>query len=97
MPDITNRLDVKHPKNVQAWKKLDEEMNKEQLFLEIDEIYSEWHGGDLHIGKERTERIKEILNKAINYSRCCKSDSEQLADRLFEITKEFLTPKRNEK
>ncbi len=26
MPDITNRLDVKHPKNVQAWKELDEEM-----------------------------------------------------------------------
>ena len=46
-------------------------MTKEQLFLEIDEIYSEWHGGDLHIGKERTESIKQILDKAINYSKCC--------------------------
>lgn len=55
-------------------------MNKEQLFLKIDEIYSEWHGGDLHIGKERTERVKEVLNKAINYRQCCKSDSEQLCE-----------------
>jgi len=53
-------------------------MTKEQLFEEIDEIYGEWHGGELHIGAERTERIKEVLNKAINYNRCCKSDSEQL-------------------
>ena len=44
-------------------------MNEEQIFEEIDEIYSEWHGGELNIGKERTERIKKILNKAINY-RC---------------------------
>ena len=43
-------------------------MNKEQLFLEIDEIYSEWHGGDLHIGKERENRIKEVIQQAINYT-----------------------------
>lgn len=55
-------------------------MNKEQLFLEIDEIYSEWHGGNLHIGKERTERIKELLDKAINNRCCCKSDSELLCE-----------------
>lgn len=48
-------------------------MTKEQLFLEIDEIYSEWHGGDLHIGKERTKRIKQVLDKAINYSQCCET------------------------
>lgn len=46
-------------------------MNKEQLFEEIDEIYSEWHGGELHIGTERTERIKEALNRAINFIPCC--------------------------
>ncbi len=46
-------------------------MNKEQLFLEIDEIYSEWHGGDLYIGKERENRIKQVIEKAINYTRCC--------------------------
>ena len=44
-------------------------MNKEQLFLEIDEIYSEWHGGDLHIGKERENLIKEVIERAINYTR----------------------------
>jgi len=43
-------------------------MNKEQLFEEIDEIYSEWHGGVLHIGKEREDRIKKILSKAINFT-----------------------------
>jgi len=46
-------------------------MNKEQLFEEIDEIYSEWHGGELHIGIERIERIKEVLNRAINFIPCC--------------------------
>ena len=46
-------------------------MNEEQLFEEIDEIYSEWHGGELHIGTERTERIKEALNRAINFTPCC--------------------------
>jgi len=46
-------------------------MNKEKLFEEIDEIYSEWHGGELHIGTERTERIKETLNRAINFIPCC--------------------------
>lgn len=46
-------------------------MNKEQLFEEIDEIYSEWHGGELHIGTKRTERIKEALNRAINFIPCC--------------------------
>ena len=46
-------------------------MNKEQLFLKIDEIYSEWHGGDLHIGKERENLIKEVIQQAINYTRCC--------------------------
>ena len=45
-------------------------MNKEQLFEQIDEIYSEWHGGELHIGKERTERVKEALNQAINFIPC---------------------------
>ena len=43
-------------------------MNKEQLFLEIDEIYSEWHGGDLYIGKERENRIKRVIEKAIDYN-----------------------------
>lgn len=55
-------------------------MNKEQLFEEIDEIYSEWHGGELHIGKERTERIKEVLNQAINFIPCCETlnDEEEM-------------------
>ena len=48
-------------------------MNKEQLFLEIDEIYSEWHGGDLYIGKERENRIKLIIEEALNYTRCCET------------------------
>ena len=43
-------------------------MNKEQLFLEIDEILSEWNGGDLNIGKEREELIKDKLEEAINYT-----------------------------
>ncbi|TXD47346.1 hypothetical protein [Polaribacter sp. IC073] len=47
-------------------------MTKEQLFLEIDEIYSEWHGGDLYIGQERENRIKQVIEKAINYTQCCK-------------------------
>jgi hypothetical protein len=46
-------------------------MTKEQIFLEIDEIYSEWHGGYLHIGQERENRIKQAIEKAINYTRCC--------------------------
>jgi hypothetical protein len=46
-------------------------MTKEQLFLEIDEIYSEWHGGDLHIGQERENLIKQVIEKAINYTQCC--------------------------
>tara|TARA_R110002167_G_scaffold49273_6_gene144475 strand:+ start:688 stop:918 length:231 start_codon:yes stop_codon:yes gene_type:complete len=48
-------------------------MNKEQLFLEIDEIYSEWHGGDLHIGKERENLIKQVIEKAINNTGCCET------------------------
>ena len=60
-------------------------MNREQLFLEIDEIYSEWHGGDLHIGKERENRIKEVIQQAINYTHCCKSDSEQLHTEVFKL------------
>lgn len=43
-------------------------MNIEQFFEEIDEIYSEWHGGELYIGSERTERIKEVLNKVSELS-----------------------------
>ena len=55
-------------------------MNKEQLFLEIDEIYSEWHGGDLHIGKERENLIKQVIEKAINNTGCC----EEVCDCEFE-------------
>tara|TARA_R110002124_G_scaffold34839_2_gene113929 strand:+ start:568 stop:789 length:222 start_codon:yes stop_codon:yes gene_type:complete len=46
-------------------------MTKETLFEQIDEIFSDWHGGNLHIGQEREELIKEVLEKAINYNRCC--------------------------
>ena len=52
-------------------------MNREQLFLEIDEIYSEWHGGDLHIGKERENRIKEVIQQAINYTHSCTELSDK--------------------
>ena len=34
-------------------------MTKETLFEQIDEIFSDWHGGNLHIGQEREELIKE--------------------------------------
>jgi len=48
-------------------------MNKEQLFLEIDEIYSEWLGIDLGmLNKESEDIIKDKLEKAINYTRCSK-------------------------
>jgi hypothetical protein len=60
-------------------------MNKERIFLEIDEIYSEWNGGDLHIGKERENLIKEVIERAINYTRCCESDSELLPTKQYEI------------
>jgi len=42
MPDIPNRLDVKHPKNVQAWEALDEEMKnrlKEGADLFVENVY----------------------------------------------------------
>ena len=62
-------------------------MNKEQLFLEIDEIYSEWYGGDLYIGKERENRIKQVIEKAINYTRCCTELKviEELKDLAYEV------------
>lgn len=66
-------------------------MTKEQVFLEIDEIYSEWYGGDLHIGQERENRIKKAIERAINYTRCCKSDSE-----LFFCCKEAIDQRCNE-
>ena len=46
-------------------------MTKETLFEQIDEIFSDWHGGEVHIGQEREELIKEVLEKAINYTHCC--------------------------
>ena len=68
-------------------------MNKEQLFEEIDEIYSEWHGGELHIGTERTERIKEALNLAINFIPCCTElcDCEKLPKGDIAISSKALT------
>ena len=33
----------------------------DEIFEEIDEIYGDWNGGELHIGKERIARIKEVL------------------------------------
>lgn len=58
-------------------------MNKGQLFEEIDGIYSEWHGGGLHIGIERTERIKEALNRAINFIPCCMELNTDEKEQLF--------------
>ena len=44
-------------------------MNKiDDIFEEIDEIYSEWHGGVLPIGEERIERIKKILTEQLTIS-----------------------------
>ena len=54
-------------------------MNKEQVFLEIDEIISNYHGFDIGLlDKESENLIKQKIELAINYTRCCKSDSEQL-------------------
>jgi hypothetical protein len=39
------------------------------LFLEIDQIYSEWHGGDLNIGKEREFKIKELIKNELLWDR----------------------------
>lgn len=68
-------------------------MNKEQLFLEIDEILSEWNGGDLNIGKEREELIKDKLEEAINYTHSCESDSELLKDKEAMTFYEYLLSK----
>lgn len=56
-------------------------MNKEQLFLEIDEIYSNYHGFDKGLLDQESENlIKELIEKAINYTRsCCKlKDNEPM-------------------
>lgn len=46
-------------------------MNKEQLFLEIDEIISNYHGFDKGLLDKKSENlIKDKLEKAINYTRC---------------------------
>ena len=56
-------------------------MTKETLFKQIDEIFGDWHGGVCYIGKERENQVKEILEKAINYNRCCTTlkDKEALS------------------
>ena len=42
-------------------------MNKEQLYLEIDKIYSEYHGFDLGLLDEKSEKlIKEAIEKLLN-------------------------------
>jgi hypothetical protein len=54
-------------------------MNKEQIFDKIDEIYSEHDGGVIYLSEERINQIKEIIEQAINYTRCCTElcDEEQ--------------------
>ena len=46
-------------------------MTKEQIFEEIDEIYCNADGGVIPIGANGEELIKEIIQKAINYTHCC--------------------------
>ena len=42
-------------------------MRKEKLFLEIDKIYSEYHGFDLGLLDEKSEKlIKEAIEKLLN-------------------------------
>ena len=46
-------------------------MTKEQVFEKIDDIYSEHDGGVIYLSEERMNHIKEIIQQAINYTRCC--------------------------
>ena len=46
-------------------------MTKEQIFDKIDDVYSEHDGGTIYLSDERTERLKEIIQQAINFIPCC--------------------------
>mgnify|MGYP000435222582 CR=1 FL=1 len=48
-------------------------MTKEQIFEQIDEIYCNADGGVIQIGANGEKLIKEIIEKAINYTRCCET------------------------
>jgi hypothetical protein len=60
-------------------------MTKDEIFDKIDEVYGEHDGGVIYLNEERTNQIKEIIQQAINYTHCCKSDSEQLHTEVFEL------------
>tara|TARA_R110002153_G_scaffold228184_1_gene381174 strand:+ start:278 stop:568 length:291 start_codon:yes stop_codon:yes gene_type:complete len=46
-------------------------MTKDEIFDKIDDIYSEHDGGTIYLSDERTERLKEIIQQAINFIPCC--------------------------
>ena len=46
-------------------------MTKDEIFDKIDDVYSEHDGGIIHLSDERTERLKEIIQKAIDFIPCC--------------------------
>jgi hypothetical protein len=46
-------------------------MTKEQVLKKIDEIYCDADGGIIQIGAEGENQIKELIQQAINYTRCC--------------------------
>tara|TARA_R110000744_G_scaffold371215_1_gene482091 strand:- start:345 stop:635 length:291 start_codon:yes stop_codon:yes gene_type:complete len=46
-------------------------MTKDEIFDKIDDVYSEHDGGTIYLSDERTERLKEIIQQAINFIPCC--------------------------
>jgi hypothetical protein len=58
----------------------------DEIFKEIHETYESYDGGLIHLDNTSEDQIKESIKKAINYTRCCKSDSELLKS---EIDTEF--------
>ena len=48
-------------------------MTKDEIFDKIDDVYSEHDGGVIYLSDERTERLKEIIQQAINFIPCCET------------------------
>jgi hypothetical protein len=46
-------------------------MTKDEIFDKIDDVYSEHDGGTIYLSDERTERLKQIIQQAINFIPCC--------------------------
>ena len=59
----------------------------DEIFKEIQEIYIKYDDSLEQLDNTSEDQIKEAIKKAINYTRCCESDSEQLiafSDWIFE-------------